>query len=189
MSPPTGRTPPGTALHAGIDVELPNVKTYGAPLTEAVADGRVPEELVDRALRRVLTQKVTLGLLDPDWDPVPAALDGTDPADPEALRGRVDLDSPGNRALARTLAEEAVVLLGNDGTLPLDRPRRIALIGPNADEPTAVLGCYSFPQHIGVQHPARPWASPCPPCARRSPPSSPTPPSRTSAAPASTTGT
>ncbi|WP_458077725.1 beta-xylosidase/alpha-l-arabinosidase [Streptomyces sp. EMB26] len=146
----------GTALHAGIDVELPNVKTYGAPLTEAVADGRVPEELVDRALRRVLTQKVALGLLDPDWAPVPAALDGTAPDDPEALRGRVDLDSPDNRALARTLAEEAVVLLGNDGTLPLDRPRRIALIGPNADEPTAVLGCYSFPQHIGVRHPGTP---------------------------------
>ncbi|WP_279329734.1 glycoside hydrolase family 3 N-terminal domain-containing protein [Streptomyces sp. OS603R] len=146
----------GTALHAGIDVELPNVKTYGAPLTEAVADGRVPEELVDRALRRVLTQKVALGLLDPDWDPVPAALDGTAPDDPETLRGRVDLDSPDNRALARTLAEEAVVLLGNDGTLPLDRPRRIALIGPNADEPTAVLGCYSFPQHIGVRHPGTP---------------------------------
>ncbi|MEV5269312.1 glycoside hydrolase family 3 protein, partial [Streptomyces werraensis] len=42
----------GTALRAGIDVELPNVKTYGVPLTEAVADGRVPGELVDRALRR-----------------------------------------------------------------------------------------------------------------------------------------
>ncbi|MCX4475069.1 glycoside hydrolase family 3 C-terminal domain-containing protein [Streptomyces cellulosae] len=146
----------GTALRAGIDVELPNVKTYGAPLTEAVADGRVPEELVDRALRRILTQKIVLGLLDPDWDPVPAALDGTDPDDPESLRGRVDLDSAENRALARTLAEEAVVLLGNDGTLPLDRPRRIALIGPNADEPTAVLGCYSFPQHIGVRHPGTP---------------------------------
>ncbi|MGV9872943.1 beta-xylosidase/alpha-l-arabinosidase [Streptomyces cellulosae] len=146
----------GTALRAGIDVELPNVKTYGAPLTEAVADSRVPEELVDRALRRILTQKIALGLLDPDWDPVPAALDGTDPDDPESLRGRVDLDSAENRALARTLAEEAVVLLGNDGTLPLDRPRRIALIGPNADEPTAVLGCYSFPQHIGVRHPGTP---------------------------------
>ncbi|MGA5877286.1 glycoside hydrolase family 3 N-terminal domain-containing protein [Streptomyces cellulosae] len=146
----------GTALRAGIDVELPNVKTYGAPLTEAVADGRVPGELVDRALRRVLTQKIALGLLDPDWDPVPAALDGTDPDDPESLRGRVDLDSAENRALARTLAEEAVVLLSNDGTLPLDRPRRIALIGPNADEPTAVLGCYSFPQHIGARHPGTP---------------------------------
>ncbi|MFD7389510.1 glycoside hydrolase family 3 N-terminal domain-containing protein [Streptomyces sp. NPDC059852] len=146
----------GTALRAGIDVELPNVKTYGAPLTEAVADGRVPEKLVDRAVRRVLTQKVELGLLDPDWNPVPAALDGTDPDDPEALRGRIDLDSPDNRALARTLAEEAVVLLSNDGTLPLERPRRIALIGPNADEPVAVLGCYSFPQHIGVRHPDTP---------------------------------
>ncbi|MFF7114491.1 glycoside hydrolase family 3 N-terminal domain-containing protein [Streptomyces albogriseolus] len=146
----------GTALHAGIDVELPNVKTYGAPLTEAVADGRVPEELVDRALRRVLTQKAALGLLDLDWNPVPAALDGTDPDDPETLRGHVDLDSPENRALARALAEEAVVLLSNDGTLPLGRPRRIALIGPNADEPTAVLGCYSFPQHIGVRHPGTP---------------------------------
>ncbi|MFF0304947.1 glycoside hydrolase family 3 N-terminal domain-containing protein [Streptomyces sp. NPDC004562] len=146
----------GTALRAGIDVELPNVKTYGAPLTEAVADGRVPEKLVDRAVRRVLTQKVELGLLDPDWNPLPAALDGTDPDDPEALRGRIDLDGPDNRALARTLAEEAVVLLSNDGTLPLDRPRRIALIGPNADEPVAVLGCYSFPQHIGVRHPGTP---------------------------------
>ncbi|MBT3165816.1 glycoside hydrolase family 3 C-terminal domain-containing protein [Streptomyces sp. Vc74B-19] len=146
----------GTALHAGIDVELPNVKTYGAPLTEAVADGRVPEKLVDRAVRRVLTQKITLGLLDPDWNPVPAALGETDQDDPEALRGRIDLDGPENRALARTLAEEAVVLLGNDGTLPLERPRRIALIGPNADEAAAVLGCYSFPQHIGVRHPGTP---------------------------------
>ncbi|MFC9111948.1 MULTISPECIES: beta-glucosidase family protein [Streptomyces] len=146
----------GTALHAGIDVELPNVKTYGAPLTAAVADGRVPEKLVDRAVRRVLTQKIALGLLDPDWNPVPAALGATDQDDPEALRGRIDLDGPENRALARTLAEEAVVLLGNDGTLPLQRPRRIALIGPNADEAAAVLGCYSFPQHIGVRHPGTP---------------------------------
>jgi beta-xylosidase len=146
----------GAALRAGVDVELPNVKTYGAPLLDAVTDGRVPEALVDRAVRRVLSQKAALGLLDADWNPVPAALDGTDPDDPAALRGRIDLDGPENRALARTLAEKAVVLLSNDGTLPLERPRRIALIGPNADEPVAVLGCYSFPQHIGVRHPGTP---------------------------------
>ncbi|WP_191889628.1 beta-xylosidase/alpha-l-arabinosidase [Streptomyces griseoaurantiacus] len=146
----------GAALRAGVDVELPNVKTYGAPLLDAVADGRVPEALVDRAVRRVLSQKAALGLLDADWNPVPAALDGTDPDDPATLRGRIDLDGPENRALARTLAEKAVVLLSNDGTLPLERPRRIALIGPNADEPVAVLGCYSFPQHIGVRHPGTP---------------------------------
>src|SRR5690606_25913181 len=89
------------ALTAGVDVELPTVKTFGAPLAEAVADGRVPEALVDRALRRVLTQKAELGLLDPDWSPVPAALDGTDADDPDALRGKVDLDRPENRELAR----------------------------------------------------------------------------------------
>ncbi|KUN88562.1 beta-glucosidase [Streptomyces bungoensis] len=146
----------GTALRAGVDVELPTVKTFGAPLAEAVAAGRVPEPLVDRALRRVLTQKARLGLLDAGWNPVPATLDGADLDDPDALRGTVDLDSPANRELARTVAEEAVVLLANDGTLPLDRPRRIALVGPNGGEPTAVLGCYSFPQHVGVHHPQTP---------------------------------
>ncbi|MFE4054684.1 glycoside hydrolase family 3 C-terminal domain-containing protein, partial [Streptomyces sp. YIM B13518] len=143
----------GAALKAGVDVELPTVKTFGAPLAEAVADGRVPEALIDRALRRVLGQKAMLGLLDPDWSPVPPALDGADLDDPEALRGRVDLDRPENRELAREIAEKAVVLLTNDGTLPLAAPRRIALVGPNATEGTAVLGCYSFPQHVGVQHP------------------------------------
>ncbi|MFH9673954.1 glycoside hydrolase family 3 N-terminal domain-containing protein [Streptomyces sp. NPDC017405] len=145
-----------TALRAGVDVELPTVKTFGAPLTEAVAAGRVPEALIDRALHRVLAQKARLGLLDAGWDPVPAALRGADLDDPDALRGTVDLDSAGNRELARTVAEEAVVLLRNDGTLPLGRPRRIALVGPNATAPTAVLGCYSFPQHVGVHHPQTP---------------------------------
>ncbi|WP_369178995.1 glycoside hydrolase family 3 N-terminal domain-containing protein [Streptomyces mutabilis] len=146
----------GAALRAGVDVELPTVKTFGAPLAEAVTAGRVPEAVIDRALRRVLTQKAELGLLDPDWDPAPTALHGADLDDLDALRGRIDLDGPENRELARTVAEEAVVLLSNDGTLPLARPRRIALVGPNADEPTAVLGCYSFPQHIGVHHPGTP---------------------------------
>ncbi|CAM5253083.1 hypothetical protein SVIOM342S_03765 [Streptomyces violaceorubidus] len=146
----------GAALGAGVDVELPTVKTFGAPLVEAVTEGRVPESLIDRALRRVLGQKAELGLLDPDWSPIPPALDGVDLADPEALRASIDLDRPENRELAREIAEKAVVLLSNDGTLPLARPRRIALVGPNATEATAVLGCYSFPPHVGVQHPPAP---------------------------------
>ncbi|MFJ1755394.1 glycoside hydrolase family 3 N-terminal domain-containing protein [Kitasatospora sp. NPDC088134] len=144
------------ALASGVDVELPTVKTFGEPLLRAVEDGTVPEALVDRALRRVLVQKVGLGLLDEDWDAVPAALAGLPLDDPRALRGKVDLDRPENRALAREIAERAVVLLGNDGTLPLRDPRRIALIGPNADTPTSVLGCYAFPVHVGSQHPGVP---------------------------------
>ncbi|GAA5003905.1 hypothetical protein GCM10025734_41630 [Kitasatospora paranensis] len=104
----------------------------------------------------MLVQKAELGLLDPDWSPVPAALAGRDLDDADALRGTVDLDPAGNRALARELAEQAVVLLRNDGILPLARPARIALIGPNAQEARAVLGCYAFPVHVGGQHPDMP---------------------------------
>lgn len=148
------------------------MKTFGRPLADALAEGLVPEALVDRAVRRVLVQKAQLGLLDAEWSPVPPVLAATEDADPEALRGTVRLDTEENRALARRVAEEAVVLLRNDGTLPLaadppaGAPARIALVGPNADTPTAVLGCYSFPVHVGGRHPGPRSASPCPPCAR-----------------------
>jgi beta-xylosidase len=143
------------ALEAGIDVELPTVHAYGAPLLDAVRSGRLDESVVDTALRRVLRQKRQLGLLAPDWSPVPPALAGRDLSDPESLRGTVDLDPPQNRALARELAEQAVVLLRNDGTLPLagETARRIAVIGPTADDFAAMLGCYSFPLHVGAHHP------------------------------------
>jgi beta-xylosidase len=144
------------ALVAGIDVELPTVHTFGDPLVMAVKDGLLSEAVIDRALRRVLAQKEQLGLLDPEWSPVPPALAGASLDDPEALRGTVDLDPPANRALAREVAEQAVVLLRNDGVLPLAAPSRIAVIGPTADDPYAMLGCYSFPAHIGVQHPEVP---------------------------------
>ncbi|MDD1063642.1 glycoside hydrolase family 3 C-terminal domain-containing protein [Streptomyces cocklensis] len=146
----------GAALAAGVDIELPTVKAFGEPLLKALADGEVPEAHVDRALRRVLVQKVQLGLLDPDWDPVPEALADADLDDATALRGSVDLDPAENRAIARQIAEQSVVLLRNDGVLPLERPAKIAVIGPNAEVPTAVLGCYSFPVHVGGQHPEMP---------------------------------
>lgn len=144
------------ALAAGIDVELPTVKTFGRDLVRAVEDGRVDLALIDRALRRVLRQKAQLGLLDADWSPVPSALARLDDRSLEAVRGAIDLDSDANRAVARRVAEEAIVLLRNDGVLPLASPRRIAVIGPTADDPYAVLGCYSFPSHVGVRHPEVP---------------------------------
>ncbi|MGP4008598.1 beta-xylosidase/alpha-l-arabinosidase [Streptomyces sp. 4N124] len=138
------------ALAAGIDVELPTVKCYGRPLLEAVREGRVPEELVDRAARRVLLQKCELGLLDADWDPEP--------------KGPIDLDSTANRALARRLAEESVVLLDNpDGVLPLAPDARIAVVGPRAADALAMLGCYSFPSHVLTHHPEVPMGIEIPP--------------------------
>jgi beta-xylosidase len=75
------------------------------------------------------------------------------PAAASAAKGTVDLDPVENRALARRIAEQAIVLLHNDGTLPLAAPARLAVIGPTADDPLAVLGCYAFPTHVGVHHP------------------------------------
>jgi beta-xylosidase len=146
----------GLALQAGIDVELPTVHAFGEPLLDAIRSGLVPESVIDTALRRVLQQKAELGLLDPDWDPVPPALRGRDLSDPEALRGSVDLDPPVNRQIARELAEQSVVLLRNEGILPLGAPARIAVIGPTADDFAAMLGCYSFPLHVGAHHPEVP---------------------------------
>src|SRR5512133_2116171 len=61
----------GYALTAGIDVELPSTLCYGEPLLDEIEAGRVDEALVDRALRRVLAQKLGLGLLDAGWSPEP----------------------------------------------------------------------------------------------------------------------
>ncbi|UKD56074.1 glycoside hydrolase family 3 C-terminal domain-containing protein [Amycolatopsis sp. FU40] len=129
------------ALAAGIDVELPDTLCYSKELTELVRSGEVPEALVDRAAGRLLRQKAELGLLDADWAPRAAP---------------VDLDSPRNRALAREIAEKSVVLLANDGTLPLsarESAGKIALVGPCADDPLVFLGCYSYPNHVLPRHP------------------------------------
>jgi beta-xylosidase len=129
------------ALAAGVDVELPTVRCFGDPLVDLVRSGDVSQDLVDRAVRRVLRQKCELGLLDAGWTPGPP---------PES----VDLDPPAVRHLARAVAERSVVLLDNQRrALPLENPRRIAVVGPCADDLFALLGCYSFPSHVGVQHP------------------------------------
>ncbi|WP_210507641.1 glycoside hydrolase family 3 N-terminal domain-containing protein [Naasia sp. SYSU D00057] len=128
------------ALEAGLDVELPDTGAYGrlAPLLE---DGRLSLDVVDTAVRRVLRQKAELGLLDAGWSPVQT----TD----------VDLDSAENRAIARRLAEESVILLDNRARiLPISAPpASIAVIGPCAEDPGAFLGCYSYPIHVLPRHP------------------------------------
>jgi len=129
----------GLALAAGVDIELPTGDAYTEPLAAAVRAGKVDEALVDRAVTRALTQKAELGLLDATFDDEP----------PTA----VDLDSAEHRRVAAQLAEESVVLLTNDGTLPLRAGVRVAVIGPNADRPEAMFGCYSFVNHVLPHHP------------------------------------
>ncbi|MBF6672087.1 glycosyl hydrolase [Glutamicibacter halophytocola] len=124
------------ALSAGMDVELPETIAF-ARLAEAVRDGGLDETILDTAVRRVLTQKIEAGLLDPGYSPEQAWL-GTD----------VELDSGQNRALARAMAEESIILLRNEQILPLTNPARLAVIGPSATQPRTHLGCYSFTNHV-----------------------------------------
>ncbi|MCO8275794.1 glycoside hydrolase family 3 C-terminal domain-containing protein [Actinoplanes sp. TRM 88003] len=127
------------SLTAGIDVELPDTLGFGPGLI-----GRVPEALIDRAVRRLLTQKVELGLLDADWTPEKSVADAE----------QVDLDSAANRALARELAERSVVLLDPGSALPLAPDvRKVAVIGPAAADPRTFMGCYAFPNHVLPRYP------------------------------------
>ncbi|WP_309069511.1 glycoside hydrolase family 3 N-terminal domain-containing protein, partial [Microbacterium sp.] len=129
------------ALTAGIDVELPSGDAYLAPLVERVRSGALDEAYLDRAVARALMQKEELGLLEPD------AFEDEPPA-------RIDLDSPRHRDVALRLAEESLVLLSNDGALPMSAGvRRVAVIGPNADRAAALQGCYSFANHVLAHHP------------------------------------
>lgn len=126
------------ALTAGVDVELPAGNAYLEPLAKLVDGGKVPVDLVDRAVRRVLRQKARLGVLDESYD---------------APRAVAELDPPESREVARLLAEESVILLSNPtGVLPLLRqaPSKIAVVGPNADSAEAMMGNYSFTNHIVV---------------------------------------
>jgi beta-xylosidase len=120
------------ALPAGMDVETPAVYGYGQVLAKAVRDGKVPESLLDRSVRRVLRDKFALGLFDNPYVP----------EDPVAIR---KVASEGSD-LSRRLAAESVTLLKNDkGLLPLKRDiAKIAIIGPHADDVAAGFTTYTY---------------------------------------------
>jgi beta-glucosidase len=124
------------ALEAGMDVELPSVDCYGAELVAAVQAGEFPAEVADQAVRRVLEMKFRLGLFDNPYV--------------ETGKAQTVFDTPEQRELARTIAQQSMVLLKNEGDLlPLAKSvRSIAVIGPNADSKRNLLGDYSYPAHI-----------------------------------------
>jgi beta-glucosidase len=119
------------ALRAGVDVGISYEDAYMGALVESVRSGAVPEALVDRAVRRILLQKMRLGLFE---------------------RPLVDLEraaavvhAPEHRDLALRAAREGIVLLKNErDVLPLRKDlREISVIGPNADDPRNQLGDYT----------------------------------------------
>jgi beta-glucosidase len=128
------------AVKAGTDVfcEFGGSPTANPATTvRAVREGLLPEADVDRAVLRLLEARIRLGLLEP-----PAGR-------PFRQITARDYDTPANRQLSLEAARQSLVLLKNDGLLPLrTAPRRIAVIGPNADSVDALVGNYNgTPSH------------------------------------------
>jgi len=121
------------AFDAGVDIELP-ADDCASHLGEAVRRSLVSMETVDAIVERILAEKMRLGLFEKPY------------ADEDAI----DLQAPATVELAREVARQSVVVLANGGILPLDpaKGQRIALIGPTADDPLALLCGYSFPVHL-----------------------------------------
>ncbi|HYF20517.1 MAG TPA: glycoside hydrolase family 3 N-terminal domain-containing protein, partial [Ramlibacter sp.] len=126
------------ALRAGMDVELPTSESFMHGLETAIGRGELEETVVDQAVARVLLQKFRLGLFEEDFD-----------------RGEppVSLRVPGDAAVARRVAEASLVLLKNDGVLPIAAgARRIAVIGPNAFDQLALFGNYNYPTNVFARY-------------------------------------
>ncbi|HEX2861342.1 MAG TPA: glycoside hydrolase family 3 N-terminal domain-containing protein, partial [Lacunisphaera sp.] len=118
------------ALLAGVDVDMAD-GLYRAHLAELVASGRVPVPALDAAVRRLLRVKFLLGLFE---QPLAEAGPRTAPAAP----------GPDDLAVAEELAARSLVLLKNNGVLPLaDSARRVALVGPIADFSAPLLGAWA----------------------------------------------
>jgi beta-glucosidase len=127
------------ALSAGVDVGISFESGYMLDLLANVRAGTVPVNLIDRSVRRILKQKLRLGLFE-------RAL--VDPEQAERI-----VHQPDHQRLALEAAREAIVLLKNENNLlPLKTSlRSIAVIGPNADDGRNQLGDYApavIPQHV-----------------------------------------
>lgn len=125
------------ALHAGLDMELPSIDCYKEPLKAEVEASRVPQEEIDTAVRRVLRLKFQLGLFEHPY------------VDEE--RTNIVFQTLEQRALSRRAAAESTILLTNTGILPLSpKTKRVAVIGPGADDERLLQGDYHYPSHLEI---------------------------------------
>lgn len=114
------------ALNTGCDL---NCGTAYRSLDEAYKLGLVSEETITKSVERLFTARFRLGMFDDDceYDNIPYDV----------------IECPKHRELNRKMAQESIVLLKNNGILPLDKNKKIAVIGPNANSEKALLGNYN----------------------------------------------
>ncbi|MEV5025613.1 glycoside hydrolase family 3 N-terminal domain-containing protein [Paenibacillus sp. LPE1-1-1.1] len=120
------------SLQAGMDIELPSKDCYNDELMLRIMNGDVEAEVLDRAVRNVLTAKFELGLFE---NPFP--------------KSKADMDSiygdPGNKQIGLEAARQSMILLKNNGVLPMKRMKqKIAVIGQLAASTRALFGGYTF---------------------------------------------
>jgi beta-glucosidase len=132
-----GPTVARKALEAGVDMDMEG-NLYGTVIADQVRSGKIPESVVDEAVRRILRVKFALGLFEHPYVETGPAYDAT----------------PERRALTRKVADETLVLLKNDPVegvgplLPLTgiqpgKAKKVALIGPMADNQRDILGAWT----------------------------------------------
>ncbi len=125
------------ALMAGLDIEMPNPYGFSQGVVNAVKNGDVDEELIDKAVRRILSVKLRFGLFD---NPYPRK-----EMEDEAYNAET------TSAHCLKAAREAIVLVKNDGILPLNKKtKKIAVIGPHADSLRLLFGCYTYPAMLDM---------------------------------------
>ena len=119
------------AMKAGNDLELSDLECYKL-IPELIAAGRISEERFEEAVKLNLTMKARLGLLDKNAKLVD--------------EGEIDLDKPAYRKTAYDLAAQSIVLLKNNGILPLNSAKTpaVSLVGPNANSFWSMLGDYTY---------------------------------------------
>jgi len=121
------------AFSAGLDIELPAFECT-EHLQEAIENRQISEERINEIVARILTEKFRLGLFE----------------NPYVDETQVNFQSDSARALAKEVALQSVVMLENNGVLPLDVSKRpkVAVIGPTANDQLAMFSGYSFPVHL-----------------------------------------
>jgi len=129
------------AINAGLDVELPTTDGFGKHFVRAAKRGEIKEEVINKAVKRVLKKKFELGLFEN-----PLVDDNTE----SILKVYND---PENKKLAKQIAQKSIVLLKNrNNTLPLKKDlKSIAIIGPSADSVRNLFGDYAHISHFEAE--------------------------------------
>ena len=122
------------SLKAGLDMDM-NSDGFVGTFMKSLEEGRITEAEIDRACRRILEAKYKLGLFE---DPFRYL---------DSERYASEVYTAENRAFAREAAHESLVLLKNDGILPLSKDMRVAVVGPMADDPAVMTGTWAMTSH------------------------------------------